>query len=145
MAARYDRVKLLLWFPRKDHAVRSSYRDPWGNFSGLRTLGGRRKRAYYAFAGGNTLTMRPVRCVRLGSPLTLRGRLTNERLGPLAGKVLSVRSRRPGRPWTTVARIRTRADGRYLIRVRPRRGATWQVRWTGVVASPVDWVPVTGR
>ena len=66
VASRYDRVQLLLWFPRKDHAVGASYRDPWGNFSGLRTLRGVRKRAYYAYAGGNQLTMKAPPSVRSG-------------------------------------------------------------------------------
>jgi hypothetical protein len=143
VAARYTRVELLLWFPRKDHAYSGSYRDPWGNFSGLRTLRGKRKRAYYAFAGGNSLTMKTVASVRSGATLTLRGRLASERMGPLAGKTLSVMTRRPGGAWTLVATARTRDDGSYAVRVRPRRGAMWQVRWTGVVAGPADWVPLT--
>ena len=143
VAARYDRVRLLLWFPRKDHAAGGSYRDPWGNFSGLRTLSGLRKRAYYAYAGGNQLTMSSPSAVRKGATLTLRGRLTSERMGPLAGKTLVVSSRRPGRAWVRVTAVRTRSDGTYAVTLRPQRGATWQVRWPGVVSGPSDWVPVT--
>ncbi len=145
VASRYDRVQLLLWFPRKDHAAGASYRDPWGNFSGLRTLRGVRKRAYYAYAGGNQLTLKAPPSVRRGATLTLRGRLTSERMGALAGKSLNVVARRPGRSWVLVTRARTRSDGSYVVRVRPRGSATWKVSWSGVVASPTDWVPVKAR
>ena len=142
VAARYDRVKLLLWFPRKDSASAAAYGDPWGLFSGLRTLSGLRKRAYYAFAGGNLLTMSTTRAVRRGETLTLRGRLTSERMGPLAGKALVVLAHRPNRPWVVVTSARTRNDGTYVVRLRPQRDATWRVRWSGVTESPSDWVPV---
>jgi hypothetical protein len=145
IAARYDQVKLLLWFPRKDEAVAGSYRDPWGNYSGLRTLRGLRKRAYYAYAGGNVLTMNRTFAVRRGATLALRGRLTSERMGPLAGKALRVIAHRPGRPWVLVTRTRTRSDGSYAVRVRPQRSATWMVRWAGVTSGPADWVPVRGE
>jgi hypothetical protein len=143
VAARYDRVRLLLWFPRQDHAERASYRDPWGNFSGLRTLTGVRKRAYYAYAGGNRLTLSTTRALRRGTVLTLRGRLTNERMGALRDKALTIQARRPGRSWETVTSTRTRSDGSYVARLRPQRSATWRVRWAGVVTSPSDWVPLT--
>ena len=142
VAAGYDRVQLLLWFPRKDDAAGASYRDPWGNYSGLRTLRGLRKRAYYAYAGGNRLTMSAPSSVRRGATLTLRGRLTSERMGALPGKALAVVARRPGRSWVVVTGARTGSDGSYIVRVRPRRSATWMVRWTGVADSPADWVPV---
>ncbi len=142
VAARYDRVRLLLWFPRKDHAAGGSYRDSWGNYSGLRTLRGRRKPAYYAYAGGNLLTMRAPAKVRKGATLTLRGRLTSERMGALVAKALVVLARRPGRGWVVAAKARTRSDGSYVVRVRAREGATWKVRWSGVVTSRSDWVPV---
>ncbi len=143
VAARYDRVQLLAWFPRKDYADDDSYRDPWGNYSGLRTLSGLRKRAYYAYAGGNHLSMSHASAVRRETTLMLRGRLTSDRMGPLAAKALTVMARRPGRPWVVMTTTRTRGDGTYAVGVRPLRGATWQVRWAGVVASPSDWVPVT--
>ncbi len=83
--------------------------------------------------------------MRKGATLTLRGRLTSERMGALAGKSLNVVARRPGRSWVLVTRARTRSDGSYVVRVRPRRSATWKVSWSGVVASPTDWVPVKAR
>jgi hypothetical protein len=145
VAARYPQVRMLTWFPLQDHADGDSYADPWGVYGGLRDLNGRRKPAYYAYAGGNTLTMDAVSAVRRGAVLTLRGRLSSERLGALGGKTLSVMARLPGRSWVRVARTVTRSDGSYVARLRPQRGASWQVRWPGVARSAADWVPVVGR
>lgn len=144
LAAQYDQVKLLLWFPLKDYADNGTYRDAWGLYSGLRTLRGARKPAYYAYAGGNRLTLAAPKVLRRGATLTLRGRLTSENMGALSGKSLVVSARSPHRSWVTVKRVVTRADGGYLVRVRPRRSATWQVRWSGVVESRTTWVPVVG-
>ena len=145
VAARYPQVQMLTWFPLQDHSDGDSYADPFGVYGGLRDLRGRRKPAYYAYAGGNTLTMDPVAAVRCGVAVPLRGRLRSERLGAIAGKTLAVMSRLPGRTWVQVGRAVTRSDGSYVVRVRPLRSATWQVRWPGVVRGPADWVPVTGR
>ena len=89
--------------------------------------------------------MRAPSSVRRGATLTLRGRLTSERMGPLAAKSLVVMAHLPGRSWVIVTRTHTRSDGTYVVRLRPQRGATWRVRWSGVVDSPSDWVPVTTR
>jgi hypothetical protein len=143
MAARYPQVQLLAWFPRKDSSEDGTYHDRFGNYSGLRTLRGVRKRAYYAYAGGNHLTMSTTSVKRKGgTTLALRGCLTSERMGPLAGKALVVAARRPGHSWVVVARARTLGDGSYVVKLRPGYGATWQVRWQGVATSDADWVPV---
>ncbi len=144
IAAGYPQVQMLTWFPLKDHSDNGSYSDLFGVYGGLRDLRGRRKPAYYAYAGGNTLSMAPVAAVRSGGVLTLRGRLHSERLGALGGKTLSVMARLPGRGWARVAGTVTRSDGSYVVRLRPQRSAAWQVRWPGVVRGPADWVPVTG-
>ena len=143
IAATYPQVQMLTWFPRRDHSDGGTYADRMGVYCGLRDLRGSRKRAYYAYAGGNHLTMTPAAAVRRGSVLALRGRLTSDRMGPLASKALVVMARRPGRPWVVVTNTRTRSDGTYAVGLRPQCSATWRVRWTGVVTSPADWVPVT--
>jgi len=143
IAGRYRQVQLLTWFPRKDHATDGTYHDRFGNYCGLRTLRGRPKRAYYAFARGNHLTMSTTSAVRKGATLTLRGRLTSDRMGALVSKSLVVLRRRPGYSWVLVARTQTRSDGTYVVLLRPYRSATWKVTWSGVVTSPADWVPVT--
>ena len=143
IAARYPQVQLLTWFPRQDHSDSGTYSDRYGVFGGLRDLRGAPKRAYYAFAGGNQLTMSSSGALRRGATLTLRGRLTSERMGGLGGKDLAVMARHPGGSWVTVTSVRTRSDGSYVVGLRPQRSATWRVHWAGVVTSPADWVPVT--
>jgi hypothetical protein len=66
-------------------------------------------------------------------------------MGPLAAKSLTVVARRPGGSWRVMAGVHTRSDGSYAVKVRPRGSATWLVRWTGVVSSQTEWVPVTTR
>jgi hypothetical protein len=143
VAARYPQVRMLTWFPIRDYSESGSYSDRFGVYCGLRDLRGLRKRAYYAYAGGNQLTLRATDAVRRGAALILRGRLTSERMGPLGAKGLDVMARLPGRSWVVVAHVSTRSDGTYAVRLRPQRSATWRVRWAGVVTSPTDWVPVT--
>jgi len=142
IAATYPQVQMLTWFPRRDQADNGTYSDRFGMYGGLRTLSGLRKRAYYAFAGGNHLTLLTASEVPKGAALTLRGRLTSERMGALAGKSLLVLARRPGRAWVEVARATTRSDGTYSVRLRTYASATWKVRWAGVVTSPSVWVRV---
>ena len=145
LAQRYPQVRLLTWFPRRDDSPDGTYRHLRANSCGLRTLRGTRKRAYYAFAGGNHLTMSSTASVRRGATLQLRGQLASDSMGPLGGKSLDVLSKRPGHSWVLARRTRTRSDGTYSVRVRPAHSASWQVRWTGVVDAPSDWVPVTAR
>ncbi len=143
VAARYEGVEALVWFPLRDSSATRTYDDPWGNYSGLVTLRGQPKRGYYAFAGGNRLTLAdPGRVQRGGGTMVLRGSLTSVRMGPLGGKTLAVLARLPGRRWVAVGKTTTRSDGSYVVRFRPYRGATWKVRWTGVATSPRHWVPV---
>lgn len=142
IAGSYPQVKMLTWFPRKDDSDDGTYAHNFGMYGGLRTVGGLRKRAYYAFAGGNTLTLSAAAEVRRGGVLTLRGRLTSTRMGALAGKPLAVLARRPGHSWVRVAEARTRSDGTYIVRLRVYASATWKVRWAGVVTSPTAWVRV---
>lgn len=142
MAARYQRVEMLVWFPREDWAADGTYGDRWGHYCGLISLSGRPKRAYFAFARGNRLTLDPPGRVVRGGSLTLRGVLTNATMGALGGKALVVLARRPGHSWVRVAATTTRSDGSYKVRLRSFASATWKVSWSGVVSSPRRWVPV---
>ena len=142
VASRQTGVEMLVWFPRRDSSDSGTYSSPWGNYCGLVTLRGQPKRAYFAFAGGNELTLSDPGGVARGGSLVLRGVLTSARMGPLADKALAVLARRPGRSWVMVTTATTRSDGSYVVRLRPYASATWKVRWSGVVTSPRRWVPV---
>jgi len=142
VASRQAGVEMLVWFPRKDSSDNGTYSSLWGNYCGLVTLRGRPKPAYFAFAGGNELTLVEPGRVTRGGFLVLRGVLTSARMGPLAGKTLTVFARRPGRPWVDVVKTTTLDDGSYVVRLRPYASAWWKVRWPGVVTSPTRWVPV---
>ena len=140
--SRQSRVEMLIWFPLQDASRSGAYDDPLGDYCGLTTIGGHRKRAYFAFAGQNTLTLGdPGRVVR-GGALVLRGALTSASTGALAGKSLDVLVHHPGHPWNVVATVRTRTDGSFVARLYPTASAVWKVRWSGVVSSPRHWVPV---
>lgn len=139
---KYAQVKLLLWFPCRDWSATGSYRYRFGVYTGLRALSGRKKRAYYAFAGQNTLTLTAPESIDRGDVLALRGMLGSGTMGPLADKLLVVEGRKQGGSWVIVTRCRTRSDGSYVVRVRPVSGADWRMRWRGVVSSPAVWVGI---
>ena len=141
LAEQYPQVKLLLWAPLYDWSPTGTYGSLFGVYTGLRTLRGARKPAYYAFAGGNTLALEAPDDVDAGAATTLRGTLRSATMGYLVGKALVV-ERHSGRGWRLVRRCHTGAHGAYSVRVRPVDGAHWRVRWRGVVSSPVVWVAV---
>ncbi len=138
---RFPQVRLGIWFPLKDTSATGGYGDDWGVYSGLRKLDGAPKRAYYAFAGGNSLTLQAPDGIQAGSPLALTGTLTSATLGPLAGKDLVVERRRAGETWKVVAHCTTGAGGVYAVHFKPARSADWRVRWLGVTGSGTNWVP----
>ena len=92
--------------------------------------------AYHAYA----LTLEPHAFrVLYGHSITLSGRLWNGR----SGEALAIRA------WTfghstpvTVARVVTRADGRWSTTVTPLIQTTYQARWTSQVASARERVGV---
>ena len=142
VAARTEGVGMLAWYPLEDSSADGTYDDRRGNYCGLVNLRGQRKPAYFAFAGGNELTLAEPGRVTPGGSLVLSGVLTSARMGPLAGKTLAVLAHLPDRPWVVVAKATTGSDGSYTVRLRPYASATWKVRWSGVVTSPRRWVPV---
>ena len=139
---RFPQVELGIWFPLKDTSRTGGYGDRWGVYSGLRKLDGTRKRAYYAFAGGNSLLLEVPEAIASGTPLTLRGSLTSATMGPLGGKILDVESRTGGGSWRPVRLVTTRTDGTFAVNVRPSASSEWRVRWRGVTESAANWVAV---
>jgi hypothetical protein len=142
LMAEYPQIRLGIWFPYRDQSTTGSYQDPWGVYSGLRTLGGDRKPAYYAFAGGNTLTLSAPESIASGATLRLHGRLTSATMGPLAGKRIEILGKLPGRRWVVVRHAYTGRDGSYAVYMELAASASWMARWPGVVTSQDSWVPV---
>jgi hypothetical protein len=142
-AGRYPQVKALFWYRLNDFSPTNSYSSPLGVYCGLRTLNGVAKRSWFAFAGGNTLTIAGPATAKANVGFVLKGTLTCASVGTLKGKGLVVQRRYPGGRWRTVARVTTGAAGAYKVGVREAGAASWRVNWQGVVVSPRLAVPLT--
>jgi hypothetical protein len=147
-AARYPQVAALLWYLRSDESPTGLSSDSDGVYTGLRTVTGAPKRSWYAFAGGNRLTLNAPRAVLRGHAAVLRGTLTCSRLGAstVSGTKLALQRRVAGH-WRTLRTIRTLGAGAYQRRayvahVRPASSSRYRLVWTGVISSPARRVLV---
>jgi hypothetical protein len=143
--ARYSQVKLLMWYLLRDQRPAA---DPYlGFYTGLETASGTRKPAWYAFAGGNRLTMSASPSpVASGTTLTLTGQLTCASVG-VPGKPILVQRRLPGGSWTTLKTVNSAgatatSPGSYTASLRPKATAYYRVMWSGVVTSTTRYVKV---
>jgi hypothetical protein len=144
LARTYPRVKAMLWFMVQDLGPAA---DRIGAYMGLRTTGGARKPAWFAFARGNTLTVAASGRAIAGGSLTISGRLSSRALGRLAGKRVELQRLGPGRStWTRVSATTTALGGTYAVRVRRSTGAVrYRVVWNGVCRSRVIRVTTPAR
>jgi predicted RecA/RadA family phage recombinase len=144
--ARYRQVKLLMWYLLKDQSRANPFD---GFYTGLRTTNGARKRAWYAFARGNHLTLSAPASIKSGAMLTLTGQLSCTSVDGLsAGKPLVMQRRLGHGSWSTVktflsgtAGVYTE-PGLYTVRLRPKASASYRVAWLGVVTSSTRSVRV---
>ena len=127
MVARYRQIKVLLWF---------LVRDSTSVYTGLQGYGGVRKLSWYAFAGGNSLSLSAPTRARASKAFKLTGRLKN-REGPLASRRLQLESRIASQPaWRVVAKTSTLGDGTYSFgSVRQKQTRFYRVKWNGVAQS----------
>jgi hypothetical protein len=127
MVAKYRQIKVLLWF---------LVRDSTSVYTGLQKYGGVRKLSWYAFAGGNSLSLRAPLRARASRAFKLTGRLRN-REGPLASKRLQLVSRLTSQSaWRVVRKTTTRGDGRYSFSsVKQKQTRFYRVKWNGVTQS----------
>lgn len=133
--ARFSQVKVLIWYLVRDAPGPATAPDR-GVYTGLRTADGARKLSWFAFAGGNRLTVRAPSRVQRGSLARLRGTLTNRVVGPLAGRRLRLQARPvSGGSWRTIAATRTASGGAYRFVIRPSRTRAYRVVWPGVRES----------
>jgi len=132
-ARTYPQVKTILWFMVEDLAPTS---DRLGAWMGLLTLKGARKPAWYAFAGGNTLSLKTRASARRSARFAVSGRLTTRTTGPLARTRVLLQTRRPAQSrWQTVAARVTASDGSYAFRRAQPSTRLYRVVWDGVCAS----------
>lgn len=135
----YRQVKVMLWFLVKDWQAHPSDPDSVGVFTGLRDSDDQRKPAWYAFAGGNNLTIDEAPASSaVGAAFDMAGVLTT-RQGPEAG--ITVKLQRRGlsaTEWRTVsgATATTDADGVYRIQgIKQTSAQRYRVIWDGVSES----------
>jgi hypothetical protein len=138
----YPRVKALLWFMVQDLAPAA---DRLGAYMGLLTTDGTPKLGWYAFSGGNSLTLNAPPVVGASETIPMSGSLKSGALGALAGK--KIRLERRGlhqASWATVASTRTDAWGAFAFGLRQPAGTKiYRTVWDGVRSSA--WVRVTAR
>jgi hypothetical protein len=132
---RFPQVKLLMWFLLDDYSPSGEAGDYNGCYTGLRDLFGVKKPAWYAFAGGNKLTLAGPASASRGQTITLSGVLSSTSFGLLADKGLIVQAHADGKPWAKVVTVKTNRHGFYSFTANATVSKTYRVVWTGVVTS----------
>jgi hypothetical protein len=132
--ARYPQVKALLWFMVQDLPPAP---DRLGAYMGLRSTGGGRKPAWYAFARDASLTLS-------ASPSTggskaavaLSGTLTSRAFGPLARRVVYLERSVAGGGWRRVGTTATDSLGAFTFARRATQARlAYRVDWSQVCVS----------
>ena len=115
-ASHYKQVKALFWFLVDDLASAPGASRSTGVYMGVRTSAGERKPSWYAFAGGNRLTLVTPARAKAGSPVSVSGVLTYKQPAGAPAQTLSVQARTPsGSRWKTVATVKTDRGDRRLL------------------------------
>jgi len=141
--SRYPQVKVLLWFLVQDLPPNSGKEAYYGVYMGLRTTLGVPKLSWFAFAGGNHLSVTMPSTVKLGDTMPISGELTTSFLPATPRQTLIVERKLPGQDWVKVKLFHTFAGGAFATTVRPRvSGAIWRVRWNPIAVSSSQMVTV---
>jgi len=135
MVRRWKRVKALLWYLVVDWRPDAS-KPTNGAYCGLIEFDGlTRKPAWYAFSGGNRLSVRAPRSVKARKTFSVSGTLTT-RLGPGKAVKVMLQGRRTTRSkWSRVATTTTMSGGAYSFTIRQKRSKLYRVVWRGVCES----------
>src|SRR5687768_3744816 len=88
-----------------------------------------------------SVSMSSAERLKFGEALTVRGQVSGAR----AGEPVRLEYAPQGQDFRTVKSGETRADGRYVLRHRPRRSGNVRVRTGGATASRVRTVTVGAR
>ncbi len=139
---RYPQVKYLTWLLVRDYSPNGKSSNPLGVYTGLKTLSGAKKRSYYSFAGGNSLSLSAPTSVHRGVYFKLSGYLKSVPNGPIVGASVEIQRRAPGvTKWSTIYPTKTSTGGYYKASVRQSHGTFYyRVLFRGVVWSSVHRV-----
>jgi len=133
-ASRYDQVQNLFWYLAQDVN---------GVYTGLRKDTGWHKPSWFRFAGGNSVGIYALPYVRAGVRVNVRGRIACETFGPVPDRSVRLQGRRLGTlTWSTLAKMRTDAEGRYLFTPTVWRPMQYRVVWPEIKTSDVRTVRV---
>ena len=136
------RVKALLWYLVPDWQRDAA--DPLhGAYCGVVGLDGLRKPGWYAFAGGNTVTVDQPAPVLAGTSFALTGTLAGK-VPVDAGQQVILQSRPSGgSAWTAVGAPQpSAAAGAFSFEVSQQQATDYRVLWDGVAQSGAVLVPV---
>jgi hypothetical protein len=136
-ASRYKQVKALLWFLVDDMPSQPGARKSTGVYMGVRTSAGARKPSWYAFAGGNRLTLEMPASAKAGAAIPVSGALTYKQLAGAPSQTIAVQARTPsGSAWKTIATVQTDpATGAFSRTVKQSQTKVYRVVWGGVCES----------
>jgi hypothetical protein len=135
---RYRQVKALMWFLVDDWNPTGSPTDKAGEgvYMGVRTYTGVRKPSWYAFAGGNTLTLVAPASARAGASFTVSGKLTYRSPDAPESQTLTLQWRAPsGSAWKSLATVHTATDGTWSRALKQSKTRVYRVLWGGVCES----------
>jgi polysaccharide biosynthesis protein PslG len=138
--ARRPQIKMLLWWEIQDRSSAGSTYDPVGIYTGLRALDGHRKRAWFAFARGNVITLTAPASAPRGDRVRLQGAYTCASIGGVAGRPLLLQRKWGTAAWKTLRTVTTGEAGRYTAFVTIKRASRYRLVFNGVAASPAALV-----
>ena len=135
---RYRQVKALLWFMVDDFSPTGGGADKAGDgvYMGVRTDKGVRKPSWYAFAGGNVLTLAAPGGVKAGVSFEVSGKLTYRSPEAAVSQTLTLQWRAPSSAtWHSSATLHSAADGTYSHTLKQSKTRVYRVVWGGVCES----------
>ncbi len=142
----YRQVKVLLWFLVRDWQSDPSNPDSVGVYTGLIDHRGDLKPSWWAFVGGNRITIEAPSAVAAGSPFAISGVLTTRADAGASVELRLQRRSLTGSTWRTVtgATAKTDATGAYSFEGLTQTSAKrYRVIWDGVVESSRATVGLT--
>ena len=140
LMARHAQIKLLVWFQLRDWSPTNKYTNIRGLYMGLRKLKGGTKRAWYAYARGNSITLDAPEGAQRGARVRLQGAYTCAAIGGVRGKPLVLQRKWGTKPWVTLRTVTSGDNGGYQAFVTLQRSTRYRLVFRGVVSSAAQLV-----